>query len=81
MYEPKEMDGVINGKFVDLLDEDRAIANQKFVCVSFVSPETVLKQKELFFFESFVSPIILSVSIIGCQPNSNNSLNILRIVG
>jgi hypothetical protein len=54
MYEPKEMDGVINDKYVDLLDEDRSIANQKYVCVSFVSPETVLKQKELFFFESFV---------------------------
>ena len=54
MYEPKENDGVINEKYVDLLDEDRSIANQKYVCVSFVSPETVLKQKELFFFESFV---------------------------
>jgi len=55
MYEPKEMEGVINDKYVDLLDEDRAIANQKFVCVSFVSPETILKKKEIFFFESFVS--------------------------
>jgi len=55
MYEPKENDGVINKKYVDLLEEDRAIANQKYVCVSFVSPETVLKQKELFLFESFVS--------------------------
>ena len=39
---------------VDLLTEDRPLANQKFVCVSFVSPETILKQKEHFFFEEFV---------------------------
>ncbi len=39
---------------VDLLTEDRPLANQKFVCVSFVSPETILKQKEHYFFEECV---------------------------
>tara|TARA_Y100000748_G_C15492868_1_gene487143 strand:+ start:1234 stop:2322 length:1089 start_codon:yes stop_codon:yes gene_type:complete len=39
---------------VDLLTEDRPLANQKFVCVSFVSPENILKQKEHYFFEEFV---------------------------
>ncbi len=41
-------------KYVDLLEEDKALAGQKFVCVSFVSPEKVLKQKEAFMFEEFV---------------------------
>jgi hypothetical protein len=36
------------------LDEDATIAGQKFVCVSFISPEKSLKQKELFFFEKFI---------------------------
>ena len=54
MYEAKVVGGAINPKYVDLLDEDRGIANQKFVCISFVSPELVLKQKEIFMFESFV---------------------------
>ena len=40
-------DGTPNSKYVDLLDEDKPIAGQKFVCVSFVSPENVLKQKEI----------------------------------
>ena len=31
---------------VDLLDEDRPIAEQKFVCLSFVSPEKIIKQRE-----------------------------------
>jgi len=38
---------------VDLLDEDKPVANQKFVCVSFVSPEKILKQKQDFLFEAF----------------------------
>ena len=41
-------------KIVDLLEEDKPIAQQKFVCVSFVSPENIIKSKELFQFEQFV---------------------------
>ncbi len=47
-------DGSDNPKYVDLLDEDRPLANQKFVCVSFVSPENILKEKKIFFFEEFL---------------------------
>jgi hypothetical protein len=36
------------------LEEDKSIAGQKFVCVSFVSPEKVLKQKDMFYFEEFL---------------------------
>ena len=39
---------------IDLLDEDKPIAEQKFVCLSFVSPEKILKDKEIYFFEKFV---------------------------
>ena len=46
--------GNINPKYVDLLEEDKPIAGQKFVCVSFCSPEKILKQKEIFFFEEFL---------------------------
>lgn len=41
-------------KYIDLLDEDKPIAGQKFVCISFVSPEKILKQKELYYFENFL---------------------------
>jgi len=47
-------DGTKNPKYVDLLEEDKPIAGQKFVCVSFVSPENILKQKEVFYFEQFL---------------------------
>tara|TARA_Y100000992_G_scaffold49669_1_gene29107 strand:- start:1407 stop:2315 length:909 start_codon:yes stop_codon:yes gene_type:complete len=43
-----------NPKYVDLLDEDKAIAGQKFVCLSFISPEKILKEKQRFFFQEFL---------------------------
>ena len=47
-------DGSVNSKYVDLLEEDKPIAGQKFVCISFVSPDKILKQKEVFFFQEFL---------------------------
>lgn len=41
-------------KYVDLLDEDKPLAEQKYVCLSFVSPEYIIKKKEEFMFENFV---------------------------
>ena len=46
-----QSNGKPNPKYIDLLEEDKPLAGQKFVCVSFVSPEKILKQKEIFFFE------------------------------
>ena len=54
-FERKKMpNGENNPKYVDLCDEDQPIAGQKFACLSFVSPEKVLKQREQFIFEQFV---------------------------
>jgi hypothetical protein len=39
----------------DFLDEDTEIPGQKFVLLSFLSPENVLAKKELFFFEKFLA--------------------------
>jgi vacuolar-type H+-ATPase subunit I/STV1 len=55
--------GKPNPKYIDLLEEDKPLAGQKFVCVSFVSPEKILKQKELFFFEEFLKKWDLNKSM------------------
>ena len=47
-------DGSENPKYVDLLELDKPIAGQQFGCFSFITPEKILKQKEMFFFESFL---------------------------
>jgi len=57
------VNGKPNLKYVDLLEEDKAIAGQKFACVSFVSPENILKQKEIFYFEQFLKKWDLNKSM------------------
>ncbi len=50
----KTTDGTVNPKYVDLLEEDKPLSGQKFVCVSFVSPENILQQKNHYFFQEFL---------------------------
>ena len=53
-FERKQVNSKVNPKYVDLLEEDKPIAGQKFVCVSFCSPDKILKEKQIFFFEEFL---------------------------
>ena len=53
-FEKKMVDGKPNPKYVDLCDEDTPLAGQKFACLSFVSPENIIKKRELFLFDEFV---------------------------
>jgi hypothetical protein len=62
-FERKENGGKPNPKYIDLLDEDKPLSGQKFVCVSFCSPEKILKEKEIFFFEEFLKTWELNKSM------------------
>jgi hypothetical protein len=53
-FERKMVNGTANPKYVDVLDEDKPIAGQKFVCVSFLSPEKILQRKDIFMFQEFL---------------------------
>jgi hypothetical protein len=54
-FERKNLkNGKPNPKYIDVLDEDPPIAGQKFMCISFISPEKILKKREMFLFEKFV---------------------------
>ena len=54
-FERKKLpNGKSNPKYVDLCDEDSPIAGQKFACMSFVSPENILKKREGFLFDEFI---------------------------
>lgn len=50
-------------KVIDLLDEDKPIAEQKFVCLSFISPEDIIKNKNMYFFEQFVKNYDMTKSL------------------
>jgi len=54
-FEKKKLEnGDKNPKYVDLCDEDQSIAGQKFTCLSFVSPEKILKKREVYLFDQFI---------------------------
>uniref|UniRef100_A0A6C0E9P6 Uncharacterized protein n=1 Tax=viral metagenome TaxID=1070528 RepID=A0A6C0E9P6_9ZZZZ len=54
-FEKKTLEnGKSNPKYIDLCDEDPPIAGQKFVCMSFVSPEKILKKREVYLFDQFI---------------------------
>ena len=53
-FERKMVNGKPNPKYVDVLEEDKPISSQKYVCISFLSPEKILKKKEMFFFQEFL---------------------------
>jgi len=56
-------DGTPNNKYVDVLDEDKPVAGQKFVCISFISPEKIIKQKNMFYFQEFLKQWELNKSV------------------
>ena len=56
-------DGNENPKYIDLLEEDKPISGQKFVCLSFLSPEKILKNKNIFYFEKFLKYFDFSKSV------------------
>lgn len=54
-FETKTLEsGLPNPKYIDLCDEDQPIAGQKFACMSFVSPEKILKNREVYMFDQFI---------------------------
>ena len=54
-FEQKKLpNGEANPKYVDLCDEDGPIAGQKFACLSFVSPDKILKKREVYLFDQFI---------------------------
>ena len=65
--------GESNPKYIDLCDEDPPIAGQKFACLSFVSPEKILKKREVYVFEQFLKQWEFSK----CMEKSMDFLNFL----
>ena len=60
----KTINGAPNPLYVNLLDDDDpVISSQQFVCVSFVSPEDILKKKEIYYFEEFLKKWELNTSM------------------
>lgn len=46
--------GLVSVKEEDFLSEDPPLRGQNYVCLSFLSPEEVIKRKDVFVFENFL---------------------------
>jgi len=46
---------LISTKEMDYLEEDKPLRNQNYVCLSFLSPEEILNNKEVFYFEKYLA--------------------------
>jgi len=60
----ESISSVVSTKEVDYLDEDKAIRGQNYVCISFISPEDVLANKEVFMFNKFMASVQKDMSTI-----------------
>jgi hypothetical protein len=60
-------DNLIPTKEHDYLDEDPAIRGQNYVCVSFLSPEDLLKNKEVYFFQEYVTNFVADLNKIAAE--------------
>lgn len=45
---------IVSTKEFDYLDEDKPIRNQNYCCLSFLSPEDILKNKDAYYFSRFL---------------------------
>jgi hypothetical protein len=58
------MDQLIPTKQQDFLDEDPAIRGQNYVCLSFISPEDLLRDKDAFMFEKYLEKFSVDMNKI-----------------
>ena len=73
----------VSVKEQDFLDQDDPIRGQNFVCMSFISPEEVLKNKDAYFAYEFYKNIGLQVqdllnNLEATYPNDKSKINVIR---
>jgi len=56
-----------DGKFIDYLEEDSEIPTQRYAIISFISPEKVIKQKQEFYYERFLTWLDLDWKVAGLE--------------
>ena len=48
---------------IDVLEHDSPLTGQKYACISFISPDKILKKKELFFYSEFLKKLELKQDV------------------
>ena len=60
----------------DFLDEDTEIPGQRYVLLSFISPEKVLDKKDQFFFKKFLESYEVDWKIKNLEKNQDEIKNL-----
>ena len=48
---------------MDYLDEDKPIRGQNYVCLSFISPEDVIRNKEVYYLEQYLEKLSVDLKM------------------
>lgn len=77
------MTDMVSTKQVDYLDEDKKIRGQNYVLLSFVSPEDVIANKEVYYFSKFLNQFgkdmkTLFDGIVAKYPDSKEIVDTIR---
>jgi hypothetical protein len=70
-------------KLQDFLDEDPVLRGQNYVCLSFLSPEDILTNKEAFYMQEYVANFSTDLNkivdeIVARHPDTSNIFNNLK---
>ena len=69
----------MSNKKEDFLTVDKPIPGQNFVCLSFVSPEKILKNKEIFLMETFLKSFVNKLNELNELNDQNDQKNNLKL--
>lgn len=74
---------VVYTKETDYLDEDQPIRGQNYVCLSFLSPEDVIANKDVFVFQNYMKNVSKDVatlldSLVVKYPNDQQLVDTIR---
>ena len=77
------MASLVSTKEVDYLDEDKPLRGQNYVCLSFLSPEDVLKNKDVYYLERYLENFSkqmdeLLVSLADKYKEDASSIKVIR---
>lgn len=77
------MSSTVSTKEVDYLDEDKPLRGQNYVCLSFISPEDILADKDVFVFNRFLDQFskdlsLMFQSLMAKYPDDSNLLKSLQ---
>lgn len=77
-----DKENLVSTKEMDYLEEDKALRGQNYVCLSFLSPEEVLNNKEVYYFEKYLSKFSKDMNELlnGIAENYKDAADAIKVI-